>query len=207
MPQLVAIGIRAVVATPVWVFGRLAAVLVAATHDRFRNTPEDVEAMELLAVQAGLALENAQRFEEERKAKELLAAVSVRDELTGVGNRRHAVSLLDSLGADDAVVIIDLDHFKDVNDTLGHAAGDAVLIDLAGHLQRSVRDADLVARYGGEEFVVVLRGVGERAIAVADRIADEWRHSSPRTTFSAGVAVHSQGSSASLTMERSTPPT
>src|SRR5207244_2384466 len=106
--------------------------------------------------------------------------------LTGVGNRRHAVGLLDSLQAGDAVVLIDLDNFKDVNDTDGHAAGDAVLVALAHHLRSCVRDADLIARYGGEEFVVVLREAGTHALHTTERLLEEWRRGRPRTTYSAG---------------------
>jgi len=161
-----------------------------------------MEAFELLAGQAGRALENAQRYEEERRAREVLTEVSMRDELTGVGNRRHAVGLLDSLQAGDAVVLIDLDNFKDVNDTDGHAAGDAVLVALAHHLRSCVRDADLIARYGGEEFVVVLREAGTHALHTTERLLEEWRRGRPRTTYSAGVAVHGPETKPSLTLAR-----
>jgi diguanylate cyclase (GGDEF)-like protein len=155
----------------------------------------------LLAGQAGLALENAQRFEEERRARQVLAEVSLRDELTGVGNRRHAVALLRAVAPGDAVVMIDLDHFKLVNDSDGHAAGDLVLIALADYLRRSVRDADLVARYGGEEFLVVLTEVGTRARWAAERLAQGWRDANPRTTFSVGVALHRVGQTGQTTLD------
>ena len=202
VPALVALGIRTAVAAPVWVQGRLAAALVAGSTRVLPARSEDMEAFELLAGQAGRALENAQRYEEERRAREVLTEVSMRDELTGVGNRRHAVGLLDSLKAGDAVVLIDLDHFKDVNDTDGHAAGDAVLVALAHHLRSCVRDADLIARYGGEEFVVVLREAGNHALHATDRLLEEWRRLRPRTTYSAGVAVHSPETKPSLTLAR-----
>jgi diguanylate cyclase (GGDEF)-like protein len=202
VPDLVAIGIRTAVAAPVWVQGRLAAALVAGSTRVIPARSEDMEAFELLAGQAGRALENAQRYEEERRAREVLTEVSMRDELTGVGNRRHAVGLLDSLQAGDAVVLIDLDNFKDVNDTDGHAAGDAVLVALAHHLRSCVRDADLIARYGGEEFVVVLREAGTHALHTTERLLEEWRRGRPRTTYSAGVAVHGPETKPSLTLAR-----
>jgi GGDEF domain-containing protein len=86
----------------------------------------------------------------------LTAATS--DDLTGVGNRRRADELLRALVPGDAVIMIDIDHFKQVNDRLGHAAGDDVLARLGGLLREVIRDDDVVARYGGEEFVVVARG-------------------------------------------------
>jgi diguanylate cyclase (GGDEF)-like protein len=201
-PAITALGARAGIATPVWVRGHLQAVLIGATAERMRLSAEDVEAFELLAHHAGRALENAQRFDEERRAKELLAEVSIRDELTGVGNRRHAVTLLDSLQPGDAVVMIDLDHFKEVNDASGHDAGDQVLVAVADHLRASVRDADLVARYGGEEFIVVLRRGATAAVATAERLLATWRDSHPAVTFSAGVAVHEAGWSSALTLAK-----
>jgi diguanylate cyclase (GGDEF)-like protein len=200
--QLVDAGIRSSVAAPVWVHGRMAAVLVAGKLSAGGSPVEDLEAFELLAGQAGLALENAHRFEEERHAREMLAEVSLRDELTGVGNRRHAVALLGSLAPGDALVMIDLDHFKDVNDADGHSAGDAVLVALGDYLRRSVRDADLVARYGGEEFLVVLREVGNQARWAADRLVHGWRDRGPRTTFSAGVALHHAAQTAQVTLNQ-----
>jgi diguanylate cyclase (GGDEF)-like protein len=202
VPVLVEAGIRSTVAAPVWVLGRMAAVLVAGKSDIGGSQVEDVEAFELLAGQAGLALENAHRFEEERHAREVLAEVSLRDELTGVGNRRHAVALLASLVPGDALVMIDLDHFKDVNDADGHSAGDEVLVALGDFLRRSVRDADLVARYGGEEFLVVLREVGNQARWAAERLVYGWRDLGPRTTFSAGVALHHGEQAAQVTLNQ-----
>ncbi|HET6794176.1 MAG TPA: sensor domain-containing diguanylate cyclase [Acidimicrobiales bacterium] len=199
-PELTAIGARSAIGCPVWVRGVLVAALVAATTGTLSLDGEDADAVTLLANHAGRALENAERFGEERRARELLAEVSVRDELTGVGNRRHAVSLLDALQPGDAVIMIDLDHFKEVNDTDGHPAGDRVLLELADHLRTGVRDADLVARYGGEEFLVVVRGAGAGGSDTAERLIQMWRDRSPRTTFSAGVAVHGEGSSAAATV-------
>ena len=86
-----------------------------------------------------------------------LTRANVTDDLTGLGNRRRANSLLDSLDDGDALAILDLDHFKRVNDTLGHHRGDEVLQELGEFLLRTVRDHDTVARYGGEEFIVVIR--------------------------------------------------
>jgi diguanylate cyclase (GGDEF)-like protein len=202
VPELVFLGIRTAVAAPVWVQGRLAAALVAGSTRVLPARSEDLEAFELLAGQAGRALENAQRYEEERRAREVLTEVSMRDELTGVGNRRHAVGLLESLQAGDAIVLIDLDHFKSVNDTDGHAAGDAVLVALADHLRSCVRDADLIARYGGEEFVVVLREAASHAMHATERLLEEWRRLLPRTTYSAGVALHGPETKPSLTLAR-----
>jgi two-component system chemotaxis response regulator CheY len=96
------------------------------------------------------------------------------DELTHVFNRRALTASLRSLqekSAEFAVLFLDLDHFKRINDELGHAAGDRVLAAFAKLLTGAVRPGDVIGRYGGEEFVVLLRGAGEELAArVAERI-------------------------------------
>src|SRR5205814_1234634 len=83
------------------------------------------------------------------------------DSLTGLANRRHFDAELDRLLQEEspghlALLVLDLDNFKGVNDTLGHAAGDVLLQTVATRLVNSVRLGDLVARLGGDEFVIVL---------------------------------------------------
>src|SRR3546814_9084440 len=89
--------------------------------------------------------------------------MAVTEGRTGLHNRRYMMSHLASLMgraiADDralSVVLLDIDHFKPVNDTHGHQAGDAVLQEVAGRIRRNVRGSDLPARYGGEEFGIVM---------------------------------------------------
>jgi diguanylate cyclase (GGDEF)-like protein len=132
-----------------------------------------------------------------------LAEQAVRDALTGLYNRRHfqvalahAVEACAESGAPLSAVMIDVDHFKQVNDTYGHAAGDAVLVRLAQQLVVGIRADDVVARYGGEEFVLLLSGV---TVNIAARRARELRERCARVrvrsahgpicvTISAGVA-------------------
>ncbi|MBV7409228.1 diguanylate cyclase [Maritimibacter sp. DP1N21-5] len=104
---------------------------------------------------------------------------ALRDPLTGLYNRRYADGYLDRLcrtqgaGRPDsfALMLLDLDHFKGVNDRFGHLAGDAVLRSVASRLRAELRDCDMVARVGGEEFLVVLPDTdSETARAVAERL-------------------------------------
>ena len=123
-----------------------------------------------------------------------------RDDLTGIGNRRALAAFiadLDRLGVDRiALIMIDFDQFKDVNDRHGHHVGDAVLARIALVLDQGVRPLDLAVRLGGDEFVVVLAGVdvdvaGDRADSIMDQIDKEpWNDLSPglRVTVSMGVA-------------------
>src|SRR5579864_7672032 len=97
------------------------------------------------------------------RAREELRFHATHDVLTGVWNRKGIMELLDKelarahrTGESLGLMMIDLDHFKTVNDTYGHAAGDAVLKEVAHRLVHSVRAYDLVGRYGGEEFLVIL---------------------------------------------------
>jgi diguanylate cyclase (GGDEF)-like protein len=130
---------------------------------------------------------------------ELLAAASVTDDLTGIGNRRHANTLLDALAPGDGLLVLDLDNFKSVNDRFGHAEGDRVLSAFGTYLADMLPATDDVARFGGEEFLVVLRAAGESAREVAELLLEGWRSLVPRTTFSVGVAVHAADRSPSLT--------
>jgi two-component system cell cycle response regulator len=107
-----------------------------------------------------------------RRAQHLLNLAS-RDRLTGVYNRgqfdvllAHEIELAQRNGYALSMALLDLDHFKRVNDTLGHAAGDRVLIGIAERLMAGVRPTDVVARYGGEEFAVLFRETDRNAAAV-----------------------------------------
>lgn len=138
------------------------------------------------ATQAALAFERLW-------ATESLIDQSLQDELTGLGNRRRASAELSRLVPSDAVVMLDLDHFKRVNDEFGHSTGDDVLRSLGAFLRERVRDGDTCARFGGEEFLLVLRQGGSRAREIVDRLREDWNASLPLTTFSAGIAVHGAG--------------
>ena len=133
------------------------------------------------------------------EALAVLAAANLTDDLTGLGNRRFANIVLDELAAGDALSILDLDHFKRVNDSLGHQAGDEVLRDLGRYLRDAVRGLDRVARFGGEEFIIVLREPSTSAPATIERILAGWQATRPVTTLSAGLAVHRSGHSPSAT--------
>jgi diguanylate cyclase (GGDEF)-like protein len=99
------------------------------------------------------------------------------DPLTGLANRRHFQAAMRQLAADGklfgTVFLADIDHFKRINDSFGHAAGDAVLVEVARRLRSTLREPDLIVRWGGEEFLVVVRALGPDAVeALAQRMLD-----------------------------------
>ncbi len=120
-----------------------------------------------------LALSELRRRRAEKRVN-VLQAESTTDPLTGVGNRRwleiemkQRIAQLRRQNAPFSTLLVDIDHFKAINDRLGHDAGDAVLIAVAKELRNTLRDMDVICRVGGEEFVIVLPGTNADAAASA----------------------------------------
>ncbi|HET6420752.1 MAG TPA: diguanylate cyclase [Geobacteraceae bacterium] len=125
-----------------------------------------------------------------KQANELLLAISHTDHLTGLYNRRYLEETLERefrrtqrKGNNLAVMILDIDHFKMVNDTYGHQQGDYVLCKIAALFQRVLREYDTAARFGGEEFIAV---IPETSLSEARNIAERIRASIEETLFSVG---------------------
>ncbi|MEO1063210.1 MAG: GGDEF domain-containing protein [Actinomycetota bacterium] len=177
-------GLAALHAVPLVASGRPIAVVVVA-QDR-EPTEDDELSVAVFAEHGGRALERILSLQR-------IADAALRDPLTGVANRRALDALLRQLRPGDAIALLDLDHFKAINDADGHVAGDQVLVTFARHLRRSTGAHDVVGRWGGEEFLIVLRGAHHQALDRVEAIAESWRETSPRTTFSAGVALSGRG--------------
>ena len=140
-----------------------------------------------------------QAHEAQEEASAALAAAMVTDELTGLGNRRKGHQLLESLEDGDALMLIDLDRFKSVNDTFGHAEGDRLLAQLGEFLRGALRDSDEMFRYGGDELVIIQRVGREHPMDVAELVLHGWRLLNPTTTLSIGIGVHVEGHSMTQT--------
>lgn len=137
----------------------------------------------------------------ERAEHRELAWSASHDALTGLANRRHfeaeLLRLLPTVGPDTpaALLFIDLDHFKAINDSAGHAEGDRVLREVADALTGAVRRDELVARLGGDEFVILLTGCTlDAALLVADKVREAVRciavrHNGPRLSIGASIGV------------------
>jgi diguanylate cyclase (GGDEF)-like protein len=121
-------------------------------------------------------------------SNELLKVQSERDPLTGLANRRHFQAALRQLAADGklsgTVYLIDIDHFKHINDRHGHAAGDGVLVEIARRLRGTLRDEDLIVRWGGEEFLVLVQSL---APAQVDALAERMLHACDDAPVSVGA--------------------
>jgi diguanylate cyclase (GGDEF)-like protein len=143
--------------------------------------------------------------------------LATRDELTGLVNRRHMHEVLTlehqrcmRSGHAFCVAMIDLDHFKRINDTHGHAAGDSVLRTFAGEARSAIRASDVIARWGGEEFLLLMTdtrsGLGRLGVErLRERIAalrPPGTESSLPITFSAGLTEHRAGEPVSETIAR-----
>jgi diguanylate cyclase (GGDEF)-like protein len=140
-----------------------------------------------------------------RMLYEKAKSLSIRDELTSLYNRRHFLTeltreivLAKRSGNAMSVIMIDLDHFKEYNDTYGHQVGDNLLKTLASRMKNFMRETDIVARYGGEEFVVILPNTTkQKAFVIAERLRAAMQNddapglsgkSKGRITLSAGIA-------------------
>jgi diguanylate cyclase (GGDEF)-like protein len=166
-----------------------------------RLSKRDLGQLELTISALLPALRNSLRYLEAMQT-------AARDALTGVGNRlalevtaEREIALTRRSGHPSALLVIDIDHFKRVNDRYGHSAGDAVLLETTRQLKQNCRESDSIFRFGGEEFVVLLSQTEENgAFAIAERIRNaidsmltQYGGHSIHTTASIGVACLKSG--------------
>ena len=130
------------------------------------HVPVEVHATAMDADGRTLIASAGRDISERKRAEQAMTRLAFYDSLTGLANRalfldrlRHASATKARAGERLAVAFIDLDHFKTINDTLGHRTGDAVLVEVARRLAGCLREADTLARLGGDEFTVLLEGV------------------------------------------------
>ncbi len=176
--DLVACGLEAVVASPLHALGATASLRAGVREGASVSTAQ-FECLELLAAQAGVAMRNGQLVAEQRAMRDQLEHRAFHDGLTGLPNRARFLQRLEESvtrpAPEDeqaAVLFIDLDRFKPVNDSLGHDAGNELLIAVAQRLVGSISAHDIVGRLGGDEFVVLLDRVrtADEATVVAERL-------------------------------------
>jgi diguanylate cyclase (GGDEF)-like protein len=175
LPAFAADGIRAALAAPVREHGEVVGSLVVATHRTGRRYSDaEREMLVAFAEHASLALTYAKTVEDALQQ-------ALHDSLTGLPNRVLLRDRLDQAleraarrPGRVAALFVDLDAFKTVNDSLGHAAGDELLVEAARRILGCIRSSDTAARFGGDEFVVVLEDADEHEVAsIAARILAE----------------------------------
>ena len=148
---------------PLLVHGQAAGVLVFMSSEKDEFTPDLVELLVRLANNVSFALDNFERADEKADADERIKYLATHDGLTNLPNRamfnqllRFSIEAARRYDRKFAVLFIDVDRFKIINDSLGHDAGDALLVEIGERLRRCLRPGDVVARLGGDEFVVIL---------------------------------------------------
>ncbi|HEX2039798.1 MAG TPA: EAL domain-containing protein [Acidimicrobiales bacterium] len=181
LPQLVADGLEAAMAAPVHRNGTVVGSLVVGTRKAGRcYTETEQEVLLAFAEHASLALNDASALEAMRRAFGEAVHQATHDALTGLPNRTlvidrltHALARSRRTPRGLAVLFVDLDRFKVVNDSLGHSVGDEVLIQIAERLQSAVRPGDTVSRLAGDEFVVVCEEFEDEAdlLRLGERMA------------------------------------
>jgi diguanylate cyclase (GGDEF)-like protein len=162
-------------------------------------------------------LTKTQGFIKLEQALNFINELAIRDELTGSHNRRHLIKLIEtekdlatSSDTTFSLCLLDIDHFKRINDTYGHSAGDLVLREFAHCIQQQIRDTDSFGRYGGEEFLLMLpRTSQDEAQAFAERVRQrvaqlDFNEVAPElaVTVSIGVAEFRKGESIGQTVAR-----
>jgi diguanylate cyclase (GGDEF)-like protein len=180
---------RSALCVPVSANGRNLGVLHFVGDERRPPAAEHIDTLEVVASQAGARIGNIRAM----ATAQLQAST---DGLTGLTNRRATSELVGQLlrrATTVAVAMLDLDHFKQLNDTHGHEAGDRALRAFADVARKALRDEDVIGRWGGEEFVVALPGLDRHEAAIVlDRIRSALadaaeRADLPPLTVSAGV--------------------
>ncbi|MBR0740272.1 EAL domain-containing protein [Bradyrhizobium liaoningense] len=210
-------GARSGAAIPLVVHDLAVGVMIYMSTERETFTAEFVELLQRLADNVAFAVENFDRADEKNKADERIEYLASHDSLTDLPNRETFNGLLreaiDAAQRHDhrfAVLFIDLDRFKVINDSLGHEAGDLLLLEVANRLRGALRASDVVARLGGDEFVVILDQCGEidhvqhiatgllAALAEPMELAGHECH----TTASIGIAMYPANGSDAQTLTK-----
>jgi diguanylate cyclase (GGDEF)-like protein len=187
------------IAVPMQIRDITRGVLVVSIKQERAFDENDLFLIQSLASTATIAIENARLFAEVQR-------LSITDDLTGLYRRRHFFTVAEQefqrasrYGNDFAIIMLDIDHFKQINDEYGHLVGDKVLRRIANDLRKIMRGVDFVSRYGGEEFVILLPQANlETAEMTAERLREYIENNPFETeqgvftiTISAGVTGYS----------------
>lgn len=176
-------GADYVLVLPLLSRGAISGIMIIVDHRGQRCSPEQITLLEQLAAHGAATLQSFETVDD-------LRTLAFTDALTGIGNATAFAAFLDDWhgSTPSAVCLIDIDHFKAINDTAGHEAGDRVLRAIADMLQVQAGEAGRVYRHGGDEFVVVLPAEGDAASALGARLCAAARDLG-HCTISVGVVT------------------
>lgn len=177
--DLLMIGIRSIIVIPIQYSEKAIGALYLRTSRKEKKFSEkELKVCQIISSMAAVALNNARLFNIIKEEKDLLEKMAVTDDMTRLYNHRFFIKRLkeefkraERYGTPLSCTMIDIDNFKNINDTYGHQTGDIILQDVAKVIKKCVRETDVVARYGGEEFAVILPHTGgEDAFNLANRM-------------------------------------
>jgi diguanylate cyclase (GGDEF)-like protein len=177
---------RSLIASPITVNGEVIGVIHITHHRPNYFSYENFKLLQVLSVHVGLAMSNASLHAEVKR-------MVITDRLTSLYARHfldEQVNLLQKKDYCGSLILVDIDHFKRVNDTFGHQVGDKILIQVSNIIKSSIRDTDIAARWGGEELAIYLPLVArDQTVRIAERIRSRvMNETDPQVTVSCGVS-------------------
>ncbi|WP_170318237.1 sensor domain-containing diguanylate cyclase [Paenibacillus thalictri] len=177
---------RSLLASPIMVNGDVVGVVLVAHSKPHFFSYDNYKLLQVLSGHVGLAITNASLHAEVRR-------MVITDNLTGMYVRHYLdeqVSVHQKKDFCGSLILVDIDHFKRVNDTYGHQIGDKILIQVSQIMKSSIRESDIAARWGGEELAIYLPGVTiEQTVRIAERIRTRVHtETDPQVTVSCGVS-------------------
>lgn len=209
----IAAGLQTFVVLPVGIGDELIGTLCAASQQQLELSEHQLHSLQLISEAIASDLLLLMKYQAQQKELLSLQQKTIElsqqahtDGLTGLLNRR-AFSLaweqLRQLGSapnrEFALMMLDIDHFKQCNDSLGHAQGDAMLKQVAQALQKLARHTDLICRFGGDEFLLLAPDTSSQGMAhLATRLTEQLHHASAECTVSIGICASDQASCAEL---------
>lgn len=179
-------GSRSLIAAPIFVEGEVEGVILVTHKIPNFFSYDNYKLLQVMSTHIGLAVTNASLHAAVRR-------MVITDTLTGLHARHYLNEQIQSRQRKDlfgSLILVDIDHFKTINDTFGHQVGDQILIQVSGIISAAIRQGDIAARWGGEELAVYLPGIRtDQALRIAERIREHVaRETNPKVTVSCGVS-------------------
>jgi len=177
---------RSLIASPMFVDGDVAGVILVTHKDANYFSYDNYKLLQVMSSHIGLAFTNASLHAEMRK-------MVITDNLTNLRARHYLNEQIQRRQRTDiqgSLILVDIDHFKTINDTYGHQVGDRILIQVSAIIRSSIRNGDIAARWGGEELAIYLPTVSmERAVQIAERVRIRVEEETdPKVTVSCGIS-------------------